>query len=189
MDGATNLVIRRRHFIGGSACCLLQDCTNVLVEDCTFEGMDGPADPKGQGLQLVRTTGIVRRCKFIASSNAEDLLSIYSDKPIPGTVSVEDCTFTGRGQSDSGNAICMDGGYPPSTTVARCSVSGARCGITISSGGGHRLRLCTFSGNGVDIYIADLYTTKPFGPFTVASCKVNVPILFGPGAEWLTLVK
>ena len=132
----------------------LIDCRDALIEDCTLYDPQGPADPHGQCVQLIRSTATIRRCRMVARtdrhgrflSDAEDLLSVYGDekgwmrgvKPVDeatgALVLVEDCRFEGRGPSDSGTAVCQDGPFPPLLCMRQVVVRGARVGFQHAGG-------------------------------------------------------
>ena len=142
----------------GDAPTLLRfiDCREVLLEFLYLFNPKGPADPHGQCVQFIRSTGTVRGCAFVANAgenDAEDLLSVYGDDPdwaaptlgkSGAHVVVSDCNFKGRGPSDSGTSICQDGAFPPLLLVERAFIRGARVGFQ-HAGGNARLLGCNIA--------------------------------------------
>jgi hypothetical protein len=180
-------IFRRCHFVGGSSNLRLNACT-ADIEDCTFEAVTGPADPDGQCVQLINSVGRIHGCTFEASPDSEDLLSIYGDKLTAGTVLVEFCTFNGRGKSDSGNAICMDGAFAPSTIIRGGDITDARCGITIAGGVKHEIHGMGIKAD-TSFYAENGYGAKRWGPVLFERCDLSTPGSIDPAVARLVTVR
>jgi hypothetical protein len=180
--GAAEVLISGCRFVGGSTCLRLNGCGKVTVERCTFEGMTGPADPDGGGLQILRPVGphVVDHCTFTASPAAEDLLSVFADEPCTGSVLVTGCGWMGRSTSDSGTSLCMDGPYCPPVTVRGGRMQAARCGITVAAGRGHIIDGVRMIACQTKVYVAQLYG-QPVGASLIGYTAADV--LIGTGVR------
>jgi hypothetical protein len=161
--GVDSPIVRGCYITGGKTLLRFVDCTNVLVEFCHLEFPEGPADPDGQLIQFIRSSGTIRWNTGTAGSKAEDLFSIYSDKVLPANyaVSIYGNALDGRGDSDSSTSICLDGPYPPPTDVYANTITRARCGVTVAGGKGHRIYSNKHRDCVTWFYKENLYKVKP----------------------------
>lgn len=182
-----SVIFRRCNFVGGSTNLRVNGST-LNAENCEFEGVAGPADPDGQCVQFLRSVGQLVGCVFNASADSEDLVSVYADKPVAGTVLIQNCLWRGRGRSNSGTSLCIDEQFPPPTHVLGGTIDAdprtphvlPRCGITIAGGGGHVIENVVINAE-TTIYVANLYGAANFGPVLIKGCTLSSPPLIGPG--------
>jgi hypothetical protein len=134
--GVHKYILRYDTFAGGSSSLRITDSSSIMLEHDVFFGAIGTPDPDGHDLQFIRTAdAIVSRCTLYANlEHTEDILNVFSDKPIAGSVLLEHDLFIGRGPTSSGCSITLDGSSPPDLEVRDSSIRGARCGITIAAG-------------------------------------------------------
>ena len=180
--GVDNLIISNSNFIGGKCCLRLNGCNNFTIDNVLCSGMMGPANPDGQGIQLINSWGKMNNISIVASKQAEDLISVYADRTVAGNVDINNVHLYGRGDSDSSTSICLDGPHCPTTTIKNISITRARCGITIGGGVGHVI-YCderSFKWCQSMIYVNQFYD-GPFGNNTI-HCPSDNYVLLGEKA-------
>jgi hypothetical protein len=163
--GQANYLLQRRFLRGGSTVLRLIDCPNFRLEHFTLAAPLGPPDPDGQCLQLIRSWGTILGLVCYASDAAEDLVSVYADRPVHGVVTIDGLTTFGRGKSDSGTSLCLDGPWCPTTIVKNFRFVGARCAVTIAGGVNHRVGPGVFENCDNRVYVHPFYR-GPFGGFS-----------------------
>ena len=165
-----NLSLKWVHITGGPNCLSLLNCPNFTLEHLILEKPDGPPDPSGHCLLLDKSWGSVNQVSVIASPQSEDLISVFSDIPLGGLVTLTNILATGRGLSNSSTSICLDGPYCPLTQISFSTLIKARCGVQIAGGQNHwlektlRFKNCQTNWNSFNY---NPHGNAPCGPFRI----------------------
>lgn len=146
-------------FAGGSTSCRINGVANVTFEDCVFLGALGRPDPDGSDLQCIDCSMVrVEGCVFYSSRNSEDLCSIFvDDVNIHPLVVIAGSNFYGKGKSESGNSICIDGRYDSTVYLSNLRFVHNRCGVTIANASDVTFGPVTFLRCGTQIWQHEYY--------------------------------
>lgn len=162
VEGEDRLTIRSCRLRGGSTVLRCIDCTDVTVIGNSLECPDGPADPDGHLIQFIRSTGTIEANDLTQGPGGEDGVNIFADQAVIGVVTVVGNTIRGRGLSNSGCQVTLDGLHCPPTAVYRNHLLDGRCALTAAGGGPHRIDANVMAGNSAaDVYIEDGYGRMP----------------------------
>ncbi|MCP4438784.1 MAG: choice-of-anchor D domain-containing protein [Aureispira sp.] len=118
MDGLT---IKNIYLRDWGKAMNLNNCTNVLIEDCVIESCDGSAI---NAVQLTGCSNVTfRRCKFLANErSASRAVRVDGSGTAGSRILFEDCDFGCNSTDSEGGALFVGGGS--FVQVTRCVFSG-----------------------------------------------------------------
>lgn len=175
--GIADYSLQHTELIGGSCGVRLNECDGFYLADLAIHGMSNPLKPDGtpgddgHGIQVINCGGTIHYCWLYADPllAAEDLISIYGDKPATESkvVIVELCHTYYRSKSPTCTHICIDGPHPPKVRIVQNRGMNPRCNIMVAGGKGHYIVLNGSYGADTDCYVTDYYHTRKMGNTTI----------------------
>jgi len=158
-SGRDDIAIKGVEACDAATLIRLVDCGNIKIIRPRLARPLGPPDPDGQCIQIIRPRGLVliEDPECVAGPRAEDLISIFADRPVNACVRIRGGELVGRGGSHSSTSIIADGQFCPPVEVTGVTIRGARVAVQLAGGEGHYVHDNDVAGCVHDVEVCGYY--------------------------------